>query len=109
MQTSKSNYVERTEDTLDCVNQFYTDLHEHEDISIHHMNEILSKIETKRFPEDTLHDLEKELSVEELSIALKQMKNNQFPGIDGLINCLILHYLLGYSGKWPLQSVKGTY
>ena len=44
----------------------------------------LSKIETKNFPEDTVHDLEKWLSVEELSVALKQMKKNKSPGIDGL-------------------------
>ena len=84
LQIRQDIYVNETEAILDCVNCFYTDLYKYEDISIHHMNGIMSQIEDKQIPQDNLNDLEKDLTIEELTFALKQMKKNKSPGIDGL-------------------------
>ena len=47
------------------------------------LDETLKKLNTVKFSEDETRSLEKELSIEEISQALKQMKNGKSPGIDG--------------------------
>ena len=44
----------------------------------------ISRLPERRISDETKSDLEKEITMEELGIALKQMKNSKSPGLDGI-------------------------
>lgn len=66
------------------LNAFYGNLYKSEEISKFHLDKIVSSIETKEIPEDKYNNLEKEITEEEVKVALFQMNKNKSPGLDGL-------------------------
>ena len=73
----------KTEDILDCAYDFYSKLYTREDINKIKEEEILNSI-TNKINEFENESCDKDISIEEITIALKSMNKNKSPGIDGL-------------------------
>ena len=87
--------VDNTYDMIGVVNDFYQCLYRKGDISDIQMQNIINEIHNVKFTDDERYDLEKDISDEEISRALNQMKRNKSPGMDGLT-------VEFYRKFWPL-------
>ena len=64
--------------------KFYSDLYaEKDNVSEDEIDDFLAHIPTPVLNEQIRDDLEIEITLNEISIAVKDMKNNKSPGIDG--------------------------
>ena len=73
----------KTKDVLNCQKRFYENLYN--DINIiddTHISNVLGEIETKLSDQEA-ENLEGEITLTELAQALKNMKNDKSPGLDG--------------------------
>ena len=80
-----SNAVEHTDrkDILNCQKQFYENLYDKVPVSENNsLTDILGENEDKLSDEEA-HTLEGKITYAELLHALKQMKNEKRPGLDG--------------------------
>ena len=73
----------KTEDILDYVHQYYSKLYTRENIHSAKEEEILNLI-TNKINEIERQNCDEEISIEELTNALKGMNRNKSPGIDGI-------------------------
>ena len=73
----------KTEDILDYVHQYYSKLYTRENIHSAKEEDILNLI-TNKINEIERQNCDKEISIEELTNALKGMNRNKSPGIDGI-------------------------
>ena len=78
---------------LKAIHKFYTDLYnEYPNEICEEAQDILINKLDKTLPEETTELLEADLTLDELKKALKGMKNNKTPGIDGLPSELYKHF-----------------
>ena len=79
--------ITKQEDILNEVKQFYENFYKNHDVNENQDNEIISILEyIKQNPKlsfENRNKLEGELTEKEILAALKKMKNNKSPGMDG--------------------------
>ena len=84
LQKQNGKFISNQKDILKEVKNVYKNLFSQTSSgSKPQLDEILNKLNTVKLTEDETRSLEKDLSMEEISEALKQMKNGKSPGIDG--------------------------
>ena len=88
---TEKGLTSKTEDILDHVFQFYSKLYSAEEVNIDKQNEILNLI-TEILSENDKNNLDKVITEEELTSALKGMKLNKSPGNDGLTVEFYIHF-----------------
>ena len=83
LQKQNGKFISNQKDILKEVKNVYKNLFSQTSSgSKPQLDEILNKLNTVKLTEDETRSLEKDLSMEEISEALKQMKNGKSPGID---------------------------
>ena len=82
--SSNGVYVDKIQDMIVTINDFYTKLYSAEDINDRDTANVIGNVSTKQIPVEIFEELENGFCEEEIKEALFKMNKNKSPGLDGL-------------------------
>ena len=83
LQLENGKKVSEQQEILNCIRQYYQNLFNNKDNEIEE-TDLFKVIDETQVSKISISDMGRAISIQELSIVLKKMKNNKTPGIDGI-------------------------